>query len=230
MQTLTTKQPLNLSSEKVREFATLVSAGIDAWVKAGEVLVEMVDGNPNAYSIILRECPHLSVDMLLAFEKIGRREIYPYLLLENCPGARMLAKLPFVLQNKYYKEPVEVLVGWMNGKPIVAKKEMRLMTKPEAERVFTANGVRSIEEQKALLPPPSRSSDPLPNQMGLGQIVNGKRALKRGDVQSLGQFTLGRSADGELILKKAETSDGFAIPLELNVNGHTSIFEVFVST
>lgn len=79
--------------------------------------------------------------------------------------------------------------------------------------------------------PPSRVtvSEPLPNAMGVGQIIRAQSALRVGDVKSIGQFQLGIGPDGFPVLKKANGSaTSFAIPLEVNVDGRTSVFEVFV--
>lgn len=72
-------------------------------------------------------------------------------------------------------------------------------------------------------------SEPLPNAMGAGQIIRAQSALRTSGVKSIGQFQLGIGPDGLPVLKKANGSaTSFAIPLEVNVNGRTSVFEVFV--
>lgn len=163
-----TKVSLDLKDlkDQVSMFCDLMNRGVELWVAAGELLVKMVDQNPNAYSIIQREFPHVSIDTLLAFERIGRKEIFPYLLLDGSPGARKLVALPYDVQNKYYKQPVKVLVGWRNGKPLVEDKTVTQMSKFEADRAFSSRGLRTVDEQIDLLPKPtfkpSRTGDYIP--------------------------------------------------------------------
>src|SRR5579862_1583816 len=101
--------PKEITKEQARRLADFIQEGVESWVKAGKMLVQMVDANPNAYTIIQQECPHLSPNVLLAFEKIGRLEVCPWLLLDNSDGAKRLLQLPYKLQNEFYKKKVEVL-------------------------------------------------------------------------------------------------------------------------
>lgn len=171
--TLTPVKPakLEIDNAKIQRFSALIAAGIEAWSMAGRLLAEMMDSNQNTLAIIQRECPHLSLDTLLAFEKIGRRQINPYLLIDNCPGARHLLALPFALQDKYYKEKVDVLVGWERLKPIITSKLYQQMSKDEAVRVFTSKGARSIEEQKELFPPPESQYSRKEPQRRMGHMT-----------------------------------------------------------
>lgn len=89
---------------------------------------------------------------------------------------------------------------------------------------FTYNPSAVVSSPQRVL----SGSEPLPNKMGMGQIIQAKRAMKDADVKSIGQFSLCLDAAGNPFVKKVVNSDSFAIPLEIGVNGHTSVFEVFV--
>lgn len=143
-----------VTKEKVDRFSRLIMQGVELWVKAGELIVEMVDKNKNAFAEIIRENPDLSVDLLISFERIGRKQLNPCLILETCPGAARLRQLPYDAQTKYSKQPVEVLVAWNRGNPIIAKKHFRELSKQESVRVFSPAGARTVDEQKQLLPAP----------------------------------------------------------------------------
>lgn len=132
-------------------FNAYLAEGVEAWVKAGQLLVKMVERNPNAYGIIVANNPHLSIDLLLAFEKIGRNEIFPYVLLDKSPGSRQLLALPYDIQVKHYKEPVEVVAKIIDGKPVVEKRLVSNLSKEEVQIVFGPNGIRSTAEQTELL-------------------------------------------------------------------------------
>lgn len=140
-------------------FNAYLIEGVEAWFKAGKLLVEMVERNPNAYSIIIRNNPHLSIDLLLAFEKIGRREIFPYVLLDKSPGSKRLLELPYELQAKYYREPLQVVTSARDGTPVIEKKLANNLTKDEVRIVFGPNGtIRTPEEQTALLKSDTRTN------------------------------------------------------------------------
>lgn len=132
-------------------FNAYIAEGVEAWYKAGRLLVQMVERNPNTYSIIIKENPHLSIDLLLAFEKIGRNEIFPYVLLDKSPGSRRLLALPFELQKKHYREPVPVVARLIDGKPVIEMRLVSNLTKEEVQIVFGPDGIRSEAEQVALL-------------------------------------------------------------------------------
>ena len=89
---------------KVAEFATLIREGLDAWEKAGELLVEMVDECEHTYKNIIQEMPEMSYEVLSRFEQIGRKQLYPKLLLSGSTGLRKLATLPYSEQKKYLRK------------------------------------------------------------------------------------------------------------------------------
>lgn len=140
-----------ITKADIESFNAYIAEGVEAWYKAGRLLVGMVERNPNTYSIIIKENPHLSIDLLLAFEKIGRNEIFPYVLLDKSPGSRKLLSLPFELQKKYYREPVSVVARLIDGKPVVEKRLVSNLTKEEAQIVFGPDGIRTEAEQVTLL-------------------------------------------------------------------------------
>lgn len=142
-----------IQTSEVQQFSQLVSAGVDAWNKAGKLLVQMVDRNPNAFSIICRSDPRISIDMLLAFERIGRNQLNPYLLLDSSPGSDKLMTLPVELQNRFYTEKIPTVTRFKSGSPIIEEKLFREMSRLEAMRVFAPGGIRTIDEQCELIAP-----------------------------------------------------------------------------
>lgn len=150
--TLPPEQQPEITQSDVRRFTDLVDEGVDAWTKAGKLLVQIVEKNQNAYAIILKECPKLSISLLLTFERIGRNELHPRLVLDSSIGAKNLLSLPYALQAKYYKEPLPVVVSLDRaGKPVVQNKPYHQLNKDEAKRVFSFGILRSVEEQASLL-------------------------------------------------------------------------------
>ena len=133
----------------VERFAGLVSAGVKAWAEAGELLVKMKDEDDSIFERIIEKYPGISWDILTTFENIGRKRIYPFLMLDNCPGSKKLMLLPYEDQVRFYQAKIDVVVRVENGQPVVEKKRLQQLSKPELDRLFFGNRIKSIPEQAA---------------------------------------------------------------------------------
>ena len=160
-------------------FTTLVNMGIEAWTKAGKLLVDFIEEHPNGHELILNECPSISIETLLSFERIGRREVSPKLLIDSSVGARKLSTMPFDEQQRYSVEPIEVLVGYYEGgKPMIERKMFNKLSAKEVRMVFGTIGVRSVETQTLTRENPADKpkSQPAPKMQVLGHF----KIIKRG--------------------------------------------------
>jgi CRP-like cAMP-binding protein len=137
-------------SATVDQFLTLFKEGYDAWVKAGEVLVELIDANPQVIDEILDRYPDINAGVLRQFEKLGRKQLHPLLLLESTPGESRLARLPYSEQVRHIDKPVEIIVETDAG-PDTMQVETKHLTRLQSEQVFAKDHVRSLAEQRAWL-------------------------------------------------------------------------------
>ena len=135
---------------EINEFLSLFKQGYDAWVKAGEVLVQMLDRDPSVIDAILDRYPDLNAGILRQFEKMGRKQLHPLLLLESTPGESRLARLPYSEQLRHIDAPVEIIVETDNG-PDMMQVETKHLTRAQAEQVFAKDHVRTPAEQRAWL-------------------------------------------------------------------------------
>lgn len=135
---------------RIGEFCKLVNAGVEAWVQAGEILCQMKENDPNVFNAILATNPHLSHDILVTFERIGKKEVYPYLLIDNSPSSRMLSALPYETQVKLYRGEVPVVVR-RGDHTTTLRKRVADLTLSEASRAFAAGGLRPVAEQTKLV-------------------------------------------------------------------------------
>ena len=147
---MTIEATLEPVDDRIGEFCSLINAGVEAWVKAGALLCEMKAKEPGIFNVILAAHPYLSNDLLLTFERIGKREIYPYLLVDGSPGSRMLSALPYDTQVQLYHKDVPVVVR-RGDFTTTLRKTIRSLTKPEAVRVFDGARMRSVSEQTKLV-------------------------------------------------------------------------------
>ena len=144
--TLTTKD----QNSKIEQFITLFRDGVNAWIKAGEILVELVENDPHTYDYIIQKCPQLNAGILGRFEQMGRKTLHPQLLLTASPGFSKLTKLPFSMQERYIEEPIPLIVHTDEGTDVLLVKA-KDMTKEQANQVFANGRLRTEGEQKALL-------------------------------------------------------------------------------
>lgn len=136
--------------EQAREFASLVQRGIDAWLEAGRLLVDMLDKDPEARSVIMESSPDITEEILARFEAIGRKQVHPKTLLNNSPGMRRLRNLPYSEQEKYIVDTVPVLIKTERG-PETLNVAVKNLTPKQALQVMGRDGVRSPEAQRAWL-------------------------------------------------------------------------------
>lgn len=135
---------------EINEFLSLFKQGYDAWVKAGEILVQMIDRDPDVIDAILDRYPDLNAGILRQFEKMGRKQLHPLLLLESTPGESRLARLPYSEQVRHIDKPVEIIVETEAG-PDTMSVQTKHLTRLQAEQVFAKDHVRNLAEQRAWL-------------------------------------------------------------------------------
>lgn len=134
--------------EKIAEFSSLISQGVVAWTKAGELLVELENQmGEDALMAVTARCPGLSYDALQLFLRIGRREIHPMLAISNNVASEYIAALPYEQQELVLKEGVVLLEE--DGERTVAPVDT--LTSRQCERLFNNNTIRSIREQRLWL-------------------------------------------------------------------------------
>ena len=135
---------------QIDRFVDLYVKGSEAFVQAGEILVELVDNDPHTYDYILRKFPTLNPTILNKLEQMGRKTLHPQLLFNNSAGYSKLQKLPYSLQERYIDEPIPLVVHTENGTDVLLVKA-REMTKEQANQAFGSGRIRTEGEQKALL-------------------------------------------------------------------------------
>jgi hypothetical protein len=135
---------------RIVQFCAFIASGIEAWIKAGRLLCKMKRDNPNVFNLIRVERPELTLEVLETFERIGRKQIYPYLVADSSPGARRLMALPYEKQSKLYREGVLVITRRRGGFHPEIKK-VSALTPAEAGRVFDGERIRDEKGQMEIL-------------------------------------------------------------------------------
>lgn len=134
-------------TSELQELKRHITAGIESWIKAGQIVAQAVDKDPRWIEKACAEDPTLPAEVLHRFEQIGRRQIVPALLLNDSPGFKRLRRLPYAVQERFSKEPVELLLAGGDTLHV----DVQNLTPSQARQVFAGDRVRSLAEQRAIL-------------------------------------------------------------------------------
>lgn len=140
------------SQNEIDQFLGLVRQGEEAWEQAGLLLIALHDADEHIYEKIIAQSDGLKFEHLLTFERIGRKELYPRLLLDEGHAAKRVSScgLSFDKQKELCENPIPVAT-LMNGEVKIIHKRLSELTQTEARRVIGFDGVRPQAEQAELL-------------------------------------------------------------------------------
>jgi hypothetical protein len=179
---------VNEMNAKIDSFIALFKDGVEAWIKAGEILVDLVEADPHTYDYIIQKCPTLNAGILGRFEQMGRKTLHPQLLLTASPGFAKLQKLPFSMQERYIEEPIPLVVHTDDGTDILLV-QAKNMTKEQAAQVFAGDRLRTDGEQKAwLMQQRSMNARPVNKQEAAWTIKAGRVIFREGTSLSAGEL------------------------------------------
>lgn len=180
--TLTTK------NEKIKEFASLCQQGIDAWVKAGEILVELVEEDPQVFDKIIEADPRMNAGILGKFEAMGRKVLHPQLLIDDSPGVERLAEMPYSVQERFLNEPIPLVIETENGTDIL-RVSVKNMTGNQARQIFGKGRIRTEGEQKAWLTDQrAKKAKPAGSNIPAWTIKAGRVCFNEGATLSAGEL------------------------------------------
>jgi hypothetical protein len=147
-----------------QQFTELILRGIEAWIEAGKLAATEIERDPGWADEVAKLPPYLSPRTVKKFARIGRGQLHPLLAAPGPIGLQRLAKLPYQLQEKYLKQPVELLLP--NGDTLLL--DSHNLSLEQARQVFTKDDIRELPEQRAWIEsraaknttPPSRANLP----------------------------------------------------------------------
>jgi len=142
-----------LEANKIDEFKELITVGIQSWVKAGELIVQILDNcEASLHEISDQTC--LSIGILSRFEQLGRKQIIPELLIAEYPASSKLIKLPYSEQSRLINGTVEVLTN--NGESLFI--DSKNLTPSQCKQVFSGSTIRDLPAQRAWIESNKRKS------------------------------------------------------------------------
>lgn len=141
---------MQIKTNAVEKFVELFTRGYEAWVEAGKIVSDALESDPDFADKVHAKHPEISCDTVYAFDRLGRKELHPKLLISDSPGARKLRKLPYSAQQKYTESPLPVLVKTNKGWETLNINLFNLTT-DQACQIFDGDSIRNEGAQRAWL-------------------------------------------------------------------------------
>lgn len=171
-----TEMTIEDQQAKIQQFLDLYQQGKDCFVRAGEVIVQLVECDPHVFTYIIQKNPLLTPAILQTFERIGRGQILPSLAMDNSPGGNRLKMCPLSVQKRFETEPIPLLVSKPNGDDDVMLVPYRNLSRTQSFQVIVDGRVATIDEQKARMAHVWQKNAKHP-VIGLPWRIKGNRAV-----------------------------------------------------
>lgn len=143
---------LSNKTNSIQSLKNAIESGIEAWETAGREVVKLLDIDRMSLEQIAAESnsEYITENVLAQFERIGRQQVMPKLLVMDFPASRHLQKMPMSEQQRLLDGSVELLVIRDNGTDTLNVRS-RDLTKDQCKQVFNKDGVRSLGAQRAFI-------------------------------------------------------------------------------
>lgn len=175
-------------TQRIQEFANLCQQGVDAWTKAGEILVNLIDQDPEIYDKIIAFDPRMNAGILGRFEQMGRRVLHPQLLLDDSPGFGKLAQMPYSVQERFINESIPLVVETSDGTDVLMVS-VKNCTSSQARQIFGKGRIRTEGEQKAwLMDQRAKKAKPIGSNIPAWTIRGGRVMFSEGATLSAGEL------------------------------------------
>ena len=170
---------------KAQKIALLITAGIESWVKAGEILVDILD-NDQVELDEVSERTGVPIGVLGRFEQLGRKQLLPDLLIADYPASRYMQCLPYSEQGRLTRESVEVLTSDGSDKILVSSRNL---TANQCRQVFSKHEVRDLAGQRAWVESTKRKAVTKTIEAGMTyHIERGQVIFDKGCAMKAGQL------------------------------------------
>lgn len=141
----------NEQRAKIDEFIQAFAEGQAALVRAGKIIVELVDSDPYVYDYIGQTCPSMTPSILRIMEDIGRGKVLPSLAFDNSESARIMRRFPLPMQARLESEPIPLVVRNPDGAMDVRLVKLSDMTKDQRAQAVDKDRLRTEGQQRAML-------------------------------------------------------------------------------
>ena len=160
--------------DSLKSLKDAIQSGIEAWETAGREVVRLLDIERMTLDEIASEADseYITENVLAQFERIGRQQVLPKLLVMSFPASKYLQRMPMSEQTRLIDGCVELLVIRDNGTDTLSVQS-RDLTQDQCKQVFCRDGVRSLGAQRAFIED-RRKKIPCSASLPTWKIKNGK--------------------------------------------------------
>ena len=195
-----------LIEKEIDSFAEQVRKGIGCWREAGHILVELSRRQPDIFRLIQARHPEISESTLQTFARIGRKEIWPPLLVDSSLGARKLLECNYDIQKEYAEKPIKVAIAWDGHHVKTCERKIQELSRAECAIVFDGEGgVNTLDQQAWRLRPKAARPTPAKVINASAKEAPAYAPAKLVNVD-LGYFKLTVGKDGAITCKPCEKS------------------------
>lgn len=129
----------------------LIRQGIDAWLAAGTIVMNRVDSGETLEEIAAEcACDFVTVGVLSQFERIGRKQILPRILVSDFPAVKQLSIMPIAEQERLLDGYVDLVVKTASGVDTL-RVRVRDLSRRQVRQVFSNGTIRDKGAQRAWL-------------------------------------------------------------------------------
>lgn len=134
----------------INDLVEAITQGIEAWQRAGEIVVKLMDEGGMTIEEISETSKFLAPAIIRRFEQLGRKRICAPLLVASYPASRPISSLSYADQERVLESGVEVLLPTPGGiEALVISPEN--LTPLQCRQVFAKGQIRSIAAQRAFI-------------------------------------------------------------------------------
>lgn len=164
---------------KIDSFLGKIKLGVDFFLDAGIMLVQMLDENPHVCEDIVRHAKEawITEDVLRVFESIGRKQLAVEAMFLPRHVISRLISMPIDQQRDIATTSLPVVTGLRQGQPRIGYKAASKLSTKEAAVVLGPDGIRAPEEQAKILTMKSHKEESI-GRFTI-QVVNGKAFIKQ---------------------------------------------------
>lgn len=138
-------------TQQTQLIAQYIREGMEAWIKAGEIVVQLIDEHGQTKEQIAEACgSDISARMIQGIEQIGRKAYDPRLLMATYPAASLIKTLPYSDQKAVLNSGVKLLIS-KDGKLENMNIRVENLQPEQCKQVFDKGVIRGEAGQRAYI-------------------------------------------------------------------------------
>lgn len=137
-------------NDSIESLLALITSASRNFQDAGTMLCRLLAVDADVVAKICAKAPSMSPGFLANLIRVGEKTLHPNLLLNNCPAYQKLRAIPYTAQARALaSDHIDLVTDSESGS--VLRVAITEMSPQQASQVFTRDGIRSRDDQRAWL-------------------------------------------------------------------------------